>query len=203
MDWRHALHETEWSAATRKAYAWQLLSFEGWLAGAHPTTARMEAWLRTRSDAGVSTSQLRQAQQALAWIARLDKHPAPRLPDPSDVDPALWEAVAWRLHHDHGLSPGQLGRLRVVHVDGCVLRYGRRPVRLSQNLTEGLAVITRGRALSAPIFTDARGRALSPRRLGQHLRKLARAGERPGQTTNTVSRTDSASMPEATAGSAS
>jgi len=203
MDWRHALHETDWSPTTRKAYAWQLLAFEGWLAGAHRTTTGMEAWLRTRSDAGVSASQLRQAQRALAWLARLDEHRIPRLPDPSDVEPALWEAVAWRLHHDHGLSPAQLGRLRVVHLDGHLLRYGRRPVRLSGRLTEGLEAITRGRALSSPIFSDTRGRPLSPRRLGQLLRKLARAGGAPDQTTSTVSRTDSASMPEATAGSAS
>jgi hypothetical protein len=177
MDWRNALHDTEWTHTTRKAYAWQLLAFEGWLGGTPPTTGHMEAWLRSRSDTGVSEPQLRQAHRALTWLAALRGLRRPQRPDPSHVEPTLWEAVAWRLHTDHGLSPAQLSRLRVAHVDGELLRYGRRPVRLSGRLTVGLGEVTRGRALSAPLFSDGQGRPLSARRLGQHLRKVARGSD--------------------------
>ena len=174
MEWRHALkNETRWRPSTREAYAWQLMSFEGWLGSVPCTTEQMEAWLVTRSDAGLSATQLRQAHGAMVWLAGFL---GMRAPVPPDTEPVvqLWEAVAWRLHREHGLSPAQLTRLRVAHLDGQLLRYGRRPVRLSSPLGAGLSQITVGRPLSAPLFADERGRPLSPRRLGQHLRRAAR-----------------------------
>ncbi len=174
MDWRHALtNETRWQPTTREAYAWQILSFEGWLGPMPCTTAAMETWLAHRRDAGISASQLRQAHGALTWLAERLGLRAPRLVDHGPVV-HLWEALAWRLHDEHGLSPVQLARLRVAHVDGPLLRYGRRPVRLSALLSEGLTRVTAGKALSAPLFADDRGRPLSPRRLGQTLRRAAR-----------------------------
>jgi hypothetical protein len=175
MDWRAALHtETHWSQATREAYAWHLSSFEGWLGGLHPTTQAMNTFLEGRLEAGVSASALRQCSRALSWAAAIWNLDAPTLPGQTSEVVQLWEAVLWRLHTWHGLSAQQLSRLRVHHVEGRVLRYGHRPVRLTAQVELGLRRVAEGRALSAPLFADAGGRALSARRLGQHLRRVER-----------------------------
>ena len=173
--WRTALRaESKWTMATQRAYAWHLERFEGWLGSLRPTSEHMTAFLEGRLEAGVSRETLRQAHCALSWAAALWQLEAPALPQGQPADVELWEALLWRLHTAHGLSPQQLARLRVHHVDGSVLRYGRRPVRLSGALREGLRRVAHGRALTAPLFSDPRGRPLSPRRLGQHIRRVER-----------------------------